>query len=152
VEVAMLAPVVLLILMIIVDGGRMFFAYLQVSEAARAGAQYGAQSLATSGDITNMKAYAIAAAPNFSITPTATYFCCCPNSSGNSCTNFGNSSGTAPFAESCGVDPLTLVSGACPNWRKYEQVTASATFNTLVTYPGIPHSLAFTTKSLMRSK
>lgn len=147
----MLAPVVLLILMIVADAGRMFFAYLQVSEAARAGAQYGAQSLQTSSDTAGMQNYATAAAPNISVTSTATYYCCCPNSTGTTCTNFGNSSGTAPYALSCSVDPLTQAP-PCPDWRKYEQVTASSTFSTMITYPGIPHTMAFTTQSLMRSK
>lgn len=150
-EVALLAPVVLLILMIVVDAGRMFFAYLQVSEAARAGAQYGSQSLQTSSDITGMQTYATNAAPNISVTSTATYFCCCPNAAGTTCTNFGSTAPTTTFALSCGVDPLTRTP-ACPDWRKYEQVSASSTFTTIITYPGIPHTLAFTTKSLMRSK
>ncbi len=146
----MLAPVVLLILMIVADAGRMFFAYLQVSEAARAGAQYGAQSLQTSSDTAGMQNYATAAAPNISVTSTATYYCCCPNSTGTTCTNLV-ALRTPPTRCPAEWTPLRQ-SPPCPDWRKYEQVTASGSFSTMVTYPGIPHTMAFTTQSLMRSK
>ena len=164
VEVAIVAPVVLLVLLIVIDAGRLFFTYLQVSEAARAGAQYGAQSLQTSSNDTQMGTYATNAAPNIpGLTATGSHFCCCPSSDGTTCTNFGSTSTTlSAFKSSCGVDPLastqpssapsTCASCPCPHWRKYDQVTATATFNSITRFPGIPSTLTFTTKTLLRAR
>jgi Flp pilus assembly protein TadG len=146
----MAVPILVLLLIAVVDGGRMFYTYLQVIEAARAGAQYGAQGFATDNDKTGMQNHAIAAAPNVSgLTAVATSFCCCPSSDGKSCANFGNSSATT-FTESCGVDPINVQK--CPDWRRYDQVTATATFRTILTFGVLPSTLTFSSSSSIRSR
>jgi Flp pilus assembly protein TadG len=145
---------ILLPLMAIIDGGRMFYTYLQVVGAARAGAQYGAQGFGTSTDTTGMVQHAKDAAPNVpGLTATATDFCCCPSTDGKSCTAFGKS-GATTFQQSCGIDPSTL-SKTCSNfadWRKYEQVTATGNFNTIIRIPGVPQPLVFSSSSVLRSR
>lgn len=141
-----MASVLLLLLVAVADGGRMFFTYLEVVEAARAGAQYGAQDFATANDDSGMQTYAKNAAPNApGLTATATNFCCCPNSSGSSCTAFGNSTSTT-YTESCGVTP------PCSDWRRYEQVNTTDTFTPLLKYPGLPSTLTLKGECLLRSR
>ncbi len=52
VELALITPVLLLLLLIAVDFGRLFFTYIQLNNAAREGAAYGASSPADSTGIT----------------------------------------------------------------------------------------------------
>ena len=145
VELALIAPILVLLLVAVADGGRMFFAYFQVIGAARAGAQYGAQSLTTSNDFNGMKSHAVSAAPNLSgLSATATNLCCCP--SGTACTTFGSTATTTTYKQSCGVKPT------CNAWRKYEVVTATATFSTLLNYPGLPSTMNFSRQCQLRSK
>ena len=150
-EVAITIPLLVLLLVIITDGGRMFFTYIQVNEAARAGAQYGAQNFTTAKDNTGMQNAAIAAAPNIpGMTAAATSFCCCPNSTETTCTNFGSGTATGSFASSCGVDPINTQK--CPDWRRYEQVTTKGTFKTLLNYPGLASSITFNGASILRAR
>jgi Flp pilus assembly protein TadG len=146
VELALVVSLVLVPLLVaIIDGGRMFFTYLQVIEAARAGAQYGSQSLATANDNAGMKTYAANGAPSISgLTTSATNYCCCPGS-GSTCTQFGNSTATTN-TQSCGVAP------PCTDWRRYEQVTATASFSTILRYPGLPSTMNFSSQALFRSR
>ena len=54
VEFAMAAPALVLLLLVIVDFGRFFFVATGVTAAARAGAQYGSQTLGTASDNSGM--------------------------------------------------------------------------------------------------
>ncbi len=146
VELALAAPLLALLLVVVGDGGRMFFTYLEVVGAARAGAQYGAQTLVTATDNSGMQTHALSAAPNLSgLTATATNYCCCQ--SGSTCANFGTSNTTSTTdTTSCGVKP------SCSDWRKYVQVNTTATFTTLVKYPGLPSSLTFKAESILRAR
>src|ERR1700730_16367545 len=54
VELPVVVPLLLLLLVGIIEIGRFAFYSILVSNAARAGAQYGAQSLATAGDTTGI--------------------------------------------------------------------------------------------------
>jgi Flp pilus assembly protein TadG len=155
-EMALVVPVLLLLLVAITDAGRMFYTYLEVVGASRAGAQQGAQTIVTAGCITPIHDAAVAAAPNLpGITATPTTYCCC--ASGSTCTPFGvtiNSANTAtycgnsltPFETSCGAKP------GCSDWRKYVQVNTTATFTTLINYPGIQSSYTFNGQTIMRAQ
>jgi Flp pilus assembly protein TadG len=145
VEMAMMAPVLLLILITIIDFGRVMYFYMGVTGAARAGAQYGAQSISTAADTTGMvkaaKANAPASADGFTMnTPTASEICKCAD-------------GTAL---TCGP-PLTLVGGAaipstCTDIRIYVKVQTSGTFKTLLNYYLIPNTANLTGLSEMRAQ
>ncbi len=50
VELALMAPVLFTLLLAVGDYARVFFKNIEVADAARAGAQYGAQKLTTSVD------------------------------------------------------------------------------------------------------
>jgi Flp pilus assembly protein TadG len=153
---ALVAPVLALLLVAITDAGRLFYTYLEVVGAARAGAQEGAQTTVTAGCITPMQTAAVAAAPNLTgLTATPTAYCCCGSST--ACTNFGvtiNSGNTAsycgnsltPFETSCGEKP------PCSDWRKYVQVNTTATFTTLLNYPGIQSSYTFNGQTILRAQ
>lgn len=143
VEMALVAPVLIVLFLIIADGGRMFFAYLEVVGAARTGAQYGAQTLVTAADNSGMVSHALAAAPNLSVSATATNYCCC--TSGSTCTQFSNSSSTI-YTSSCAEQP------PCSDWRRYVQVNTTGTFKTLCKYPGLPSSFTFNAESILRAR
>jgi Flp pilus assembly protein TadG len=154
-ELALVLPLLVLLLVAITDSGRLFYTYLEVVGAARAGAQEGAQTIVTAGCTPQMEAAATGGANLPGITATATAYCCC--GSGTSCTNFGvtindgNSSSycgdsTTPDETSCGAKP------PCTDWRKYVQVNTTATFTTLLNYPGIQSSYTFNGQTIMRAQ
>jgi Flp pilus assembly protein TadG len=155
-ELALVVPVLLLLLVAITDAGRLFYTYLEVVGAARAGAQEGAQTVVTAGCITPMQTAAVAAAGNVpGITATATAYCCC--GSGSSCTNFGNTINSADTATYCGnsLTPHETSCGVvppCTDWRKYVQVNTTATFTTLINYPGIQSSYTFNSQAILRAQ
>jgi Flp pilus assembly protein TadG len=87
VELALALPALALILVVAVDFGRLFYTYLEVINAARAGAQYGANSVITAADASGMTAAAKqdgVNVPNLTVnvsqctcgTPTATIVAC----------------------------------------------------------------------------
>src|SRR5262245_55842814 len=64
VELAVSMPLLALILIGTIDFARLFYMAIELTNAARAGAQFGARSIATSGDVAGMEAAAAAASPN----------------------------------------------------------------------------------------
>ncbi len=154
-ELALVLPVLALLLVAITDAGRMFYTYLEVVGAARAGAQEGAQTVVTAGCISPMQSAATGAANLTGITATATSYCCC--SSGSSCVNFGVTINSANSASYCGnsLTPDETSCGEkppCSDWRKYVQVNTTATFTTLLNYPGIQSSYTFNGQTILRAQ
>ncbi len=133
-ELALLLPLLLLIALGAVDFGRVFYMSVEVANAARAGVQYGAQSTATSLDYAGMVAAAKNDAPDLAgrMTATATRWCQCA----------GSGSTFACTASPCLVAPFVP--------EIYVQVNTQATFNTLVTYPGIPSTITLSKQAIMR--
>jgi Flp pilus assembly protein TadG len=133
VELAFLVPIVALLLLVIADFGRVFFISVAVNNAARAGAQYGSQSVTTAADSAGMVAAASADAKNIRNwnTPTASQ-CTCAVSSPQT---------VALCASSYCTDTATAT---------YVKVNTSATFNTLLNYPGITHSFTLTGQAIMQ--
>jgi Flp pilus assembly protein TadG len=118
----LLAPVILFLLVVSADFGRVFFVRMELIGAARAGAAYGAQNHITAANYSTMESTATSAAPDISgVTATATSFCTCV-SSGSSVTC------TSP--------------GSCSQVDVFVQVDTYATFTTLLHYPGIPSSIS----------
>ena len=130
VELALTSPFLLLFSLVVSDASRVYFTSIAVSNAAKAGAQYGAQSLAKSGDISGAQNAATADAPDvYGITATASVYCECPSQSGTfSCSSVNN----------------------CADKRAYVEVDTSATFHTLIKYPGIPDSVPISGQAVMR--
>jgi Flp pilus assembly protein TadG len=131
VELAFALPVLVLILVVAADFGRLFYTYVEVINAARAGAQYGSNSVITAADATGMKAAATqdgANVPNLTVTANQ---CTCgtatasiPNCSASFCTN----------------DPQ----------GNYVVVNAQAPFSTITKYPGVPSSVTLKSQAVMQ--
>ena len=131
VEFALLAPVLILFLLAVADFGRVFFVSIALNNAARAGTQYGIQSPANAADFAGMQQAAQTDASNISgVGATASEYCECPDGSTQACNS----------------------SPACSDMRVYVEVDTTGSFQTLLTYPGIPSSFSLTGKSVMRAE
>jgi len=86
VEFALVTPLLLLLLAAVVDFGMLLRTATCLTDAARAGAEYGSQNATTSQDIAGMKTAAANAEPGISgMTTTAVQSCQCSNGSTVSC-------------------------------------------------------------------
>lgn len=124
VEAAVAAPMFFLLLMGAGELARVAYVAIEVSNAARAGAQYGAQSSANWGDSTGIATAASEDAANVSGLTTT-------SSTGNTCsdgTAATSSNGTVSCAS--GAQPLGTVT-----------VTSSASFDPLIHIPGLPTTM-----------
>jgi Flp pilus assembly protein TadG len=126
-ELALMMPLMLLLLVGLIEIGRFAYFDILVSNAARAGAQYGAQSLIQAADQAGIQTAAKSDGLN-TMTITPTQMCGC-------------AAGTLGGCPSGGVCAQPLV---------YVQVTATETFSSLFRYPGIPTSMTLTSTSTMR--
>jgi Flp pilus assembly protein TadG len=127
VELALLLPVLLTLMIGLIEIGRYAYFDILISNAARAGAQYGAQSLIQAADKNGI----IAAAQNDGLTTmkiTPSQVCGC----------VATALGGCPSGAVC---PLPLV---------YVQVTATEKYSSLFKYPGIPQTMTLTSTVTMR--
>jgi len=130
VEFALIATILASLMLAASDFSRMFFMSIAVNNAARAGAQYGSQSLITAADSGGMQTAATTDASNVTgLTATASQCTC----------------GTSTNVSACATNYCTNNPGAT-----YVTVNTSATFTTFVNYPGIPHTVALTGKAIMQ--
>ena len=131
-ELAIALPALVLLFLGAADFGRLFYMWIAVNNAARAGAQYGSQNVITAANISGMETAATTDGSNIGgLTATA-----------NQCTC---ASGTS----------VTVCSGSnynCANALSatYVEVDTQATFHTVVSYPGIPSSITVTGKAIMQ--
>jgi Flp pilus assembly protein TadG len=130
VELAMMVPVLVILLLAAADFGRVFYMSIGVNNAARAGAQYGSQTVTTAADINGMKAAALADGSNLTALTASASQCTCE---------------------------LSTVVTACPAsyctndaQATFVEVDTHSTFHTLVTYPGIPSSTTLSGKAIMQ--
>lgn len=131
VELALIMPVLIMILLLGMDFGRLFYASIAVNNAAWAGAQYGAQNLTAAANSSGMVTAALADGVNITglTVPTATQCTCKPGSS----------------VARCPANYCTYNSDAT-----FVQVGTQAPFHTLATYPGIPSSITLTGSAIMQ--
>jgi Flp pilus assembly protein TadG len=141
VEFALGLPLLMMLLVGLIEVGRLAWFNIQVGNAAHAGAQYGATP-GNGGDLTGMQTIAESDAQNglTGITAVAQNVC--------SCWNGTASSPATPAASACGV--------ACTNGGRqitYVQVTATGTLNSLFNYTafGLPRSWSVTRVALIRA-
>jgi Flp pilus assembly protein TadG len=119
VEVALIAPVLVVLLMIVGEFLRIYYTTIELNNAARAGVQYGINSPANAANLQGMQQAALTDGGDIAgMTATASEYCECSDGSAVSC-------GTA---------------NACADERVYVEVDTSATFYTLTDWPGIPRS------------
>jgi len=158
VELALVLPLLTLVLIGAAELGRMAYFAIEVSDAARAGVAYGAQSTSTAPDATNITIAAKAAAPDLPSTLLVTTNDPCV------CETLTTSTGTVVTTPipltNCGATPAPNppVSSYCSSPTagttniivNYVQVSTSATISTMFNYPGIPNS--FTLKGFAKMR
>jgi Flp pilus assembly protein TadG len=128
VELALLLPLLLVLLIGVIELGRYAYFDILISNAARAGAQYGAQSLIQAADAAGIKA----AAHNdglAAMTVTTQQECTCI-------------SGSTP-APGCAAL-------GCPRPVVYVVVTATDTYDSLFSFPPLPPQLTLSSTVKMR--
>ena len=131
-ELAMAVPVLALLLVGTADFARAFYFNQEVIAAARAGAQFGSESTGNAADTTGIQAAAVANAtniPGFAAADVSTSSCTCGLSTGGCASSYCNGANAQ---------------------ATYVTVTATATFTTLVNYPGIPHSTSMSDTAIMQ--
>jgi Flp pilus assembly protein TadG len=146
VEVALMLPFLLLLALGVIEIGRYAYASILVANAARAGAAYGSQNHFTAANPTTTtypNGIIVAAADNdfknngqpvSNLTVTKAYLCQCDNA------------GTFTTLANC-------TTGVCPAGQHEEvslTVTATGTFSSLFSYPGIPPSISVTKSATLR--
>lgn len=131
VELAFALPVLALMLLGAADFGRVFFFGIAVNNAARAGAQYGSQTVITAADLSGMQAAATTDGSNISGLIATASLCTCQSPNGS-----------VPACAESYCDPNSNAT--------FVEVDTSAPFSTLVNYPGIPHSMTLTGKAVMQ--
>jgi Flp pilus assembly protein TadG len=137
VEFAVFAPLFAFLLVGLIEIGRFMFFSILAANAARAGAQYGAQDLTTAFDTSGITNAAL--------------------QDGQSLSNW-----TAPGG-GIAVQQLCVVNGAAPqpcatsgtagppqNTIYYVKVQVTGVFGTLLNYPGIPTNIPISGSSMMR--
>jgi Flp pilus assembly protein TadG len=125
-------PMLLMLLVGVIEIGRFAYYTILVANAARAGAQYGAQSLVTAADTAGIQTAAQNDGQNVNgLTVTSVQTCGCT----------GNGLSGACPATGCALPEHALV---------YVQVTATGAFNSLFNYPGLPRSINVSSTEKMR--
>ena len=133
----------LLVLLLVgaADFARVYHHTIDLENAARAGAQYGAQSIGNSVDIDGMKAAATQAAPDTALTPSATYECWCAT----------DDAATYTYYDAAGCDALE----ECPTNQHLivrVTVTTSYDFQTIASFGGIFDLPMITRSATMRAQ
>lgn len=121
VEASLSIPFLLLILVGAAELARVAYASIEVSNAAKAAVQYGAQNTASAADVAGIKAAAASDAynlPNISTSVSTTGIC----SNGNACTGSG---GTC-LATDCSTSHIEVIL----------TVNTSSTFDPMIQIPG----------------
>jgi Flp pilus assembly protein TadG len=122
VEFALTMPVLVLLLLGAAEFGRVAYASIEVSNAAKAAAQYAAQGPGAAGDTAGMQAFAQADAANLTgLTATSSFTCVCSDGTATTC---ANAETTCPGA---GSSPETIIT-----------VQTQASINPLIYVPGLP--------------
>jgi Flp pilus assembly protein TadG len=134
-EVAMLTPILLLLLVGTIEIGRYAYYSIEVSNAARAAVQYGAQSLADSKDTVGIQTAANNDAPDIpglGVTPTTS--CACSNNP------------ASPVL--CATAPVVCLP---PNHSVvFLEVDTTKAITPLFSYPGLPSAFTANGKAIMR--
>jgi Flp pilus assembly protein TadG len=135
VELALAFSVLGLLVLGIADLGRIYYTSIELTNAATAGAIYGAFTVSRSSDIAGMKTAALNEAADVSGVDVTTVppsrYCQCPSGTQNDCSNL-NACGT-------GV-----------KMRYYVKVTTKKTFTTMSKFPKMPNTINITRQTVMR--
>ena len=141
VELALCLPLLVLTMVGVTDFARVFYTSIELNNAARAGAQYGAYTLARSGDTLGMQTTATGAVNITGVTIEAPLpICQCADNAGNFSPLAGGST--------CATDVAT----SCPLKHRVVTVTVRAKkkFTPVVNYAGIFHPVDLTRTATLR--
>lgn len=130
VELALTMPLLIILVLGAAEVGRLAYAAIETSNAARAGVQYGAQNHITASDFVGMQTAALDDGPNVAgLAANASNFCSCANGA-----------------------PSTCAAGDCAGSRiiEFVQVNTSATFDPLIYCPGLPRTYNLNGQAIMR--
>lgn len=130
IETALAMPLLLLFLVGAIEIARAVFAGIEVSNAAHAGVQYGAQSSAAAGDTTGIQNAATADAPDITLgTTTVSHSCICSNGAASTC-----------LATDCtGANIETILT-----------VQTQATFDPGIYLPGMSHTFTLQGQAIQK--
>jgi Flp pilus assembly protein TadG len=126
VEMAFMLPVLALLLVVVGDFARVFYAAIGVASAARAGVQYGAENYHNGGDTANIEQAALNDGQNIS----------------------GLSATTSEFCE-CGGQTVACDPPQCAEPEIFVKVITKATFTPILKYPGLPSSIPLSSTATM---
>ena len=134
VELAVTLPLLVLVMAGAIDFARVFYMGMELTNAARAGAQYGAYNPAQSGDIAGMRTTATGSVNITGVTATASRTCQC--------------------ATSAGTFSAATCTTTCPSGQHLVvtvTVTTSKAFTTLMgSFPGIPRTVSLVRAATLR--
>jgi Flp pilus assembly protein TadG len=129
-ELAFSVPLLIVLLLVVIEVGRVCLVALSLSSAARAGVQYGAQNLTTVNDSAGMQNAATADAPNLAgLIATATHYCQCSDGSSSTC-----------LTTDC----------ATSHRLTYVKVNTSAPYSPWISWPGVPAAMTLNGQAIMR--
>jgi Flp pilus assembly protein TadG len=144
IELAASLPLLVMVLVGTADFARVFYYAIELTNAARAGAQYASFSDIQAAQTANIQAAAQSAAPNISpitVTLVAPFpFCQC-----------GSNDGSSPLLQTPPSTPWCT--SACPAGRHKVAsvtVTTTKTFTTFARIPGIPNTLTLSRTATLR--
>ena len=156
VELALVAPVLLVLVLGIADFCRVFYASVTVTNAARAGAQFGLLPLnytlmtgtpsMQDAAVNDVKVGAKFLLPGFSAANvTATYYCRCPSATGPIGAKYDQCIGMPVAGKQCGTTGAPIAPTGV-----WVDVKVNYTFTTITSFPGIPHSVPLVSEAQMR--
>lgn len=131
VEFALMAPLLLFLLAAVVDFSMVIRTATCLTDAARAGAEYGSQNATSSQDLTGMQTAATNAEPGIGLTATAVQSCQCSNGTTVNCTGGTCSSGAVEI---------------------YVKVTTTATTGAILTNRALSYNGAVSASATMRAQ
>lgn len=146
-ELAVALPLLMIVIAGAVDFGTGCYIAIEVTSAARSGAQYGVQNAATMIDITGMELAAKNEAQNISTS--------CTTTAGKTCWVSGYPLATygCECADGTGVTPSTPVCTSCSagnHFVNYVSVVTQATYKPMIPWPGISSSYTFNGNAKLR--
>jgi Flp pilus assembly protein TadG len=137
IEFAFIAPIIIFLLVGMIELGRFGYFAILAANAARAGAQYGAQDVMTAYDTAGITTAAV--------------------QDGQNLPNWTTNGGAVTVNQLCAVNGGTLHAcgvsigpGPPQNTVYYVQVQVLGQFNSLLNYPGLPSSLPISGSATMR--
>ena len=147
VEMAVALPVMVMLVVGTADFARVFYTAIELTDAARAGAQWGARDLGSGLDMPGMQNAAVMAVNITGLTFPSTsppwYRCECASAA-------AVFTDTSPTANNCADAPAT----SCPVSGTFRVITVSmtvsTTFTTIAPYPGIPTAIPVSRTAVLR--